>query len=123
MKKNKTLIPETAEQSWLTPLEPLKLYPFVNGKTACAGEEENPRIPDKPKDPLNVMEKTVPDLDHRCAFENGSHCRALVQKRCVFCRFFQTPAQLQRGREQAKNRLKVKGLREKYLEKYGEHMF
>ena len=102
MRKNNQ-IPATAEQTYLAAGEPMKVFPAVPGNRFSRMERQEAGGP--------------------CAFEDGRMCRALIQKHCMFCRFFQTPAQLSKGRNRAQARLKRMGLQQKYQEKYKEHTF
>ncbi len=106
MKRNE--IPETVERCYLAPPEPLKLLhmnPYIQST------ETHLQIP--------LLEKTrigepKEEERERCAFDRGRSCSALVQKRCLFCRFFQTENQLAISRRKAKARVKALGLEKKY---------
>lgn len=101
--KNNHQIPATAEQTYLAAGEPMKVFSAIPGNRFSRMERQG--------------------ADGPCAFEDGRICRALIRKHCMFCHFFQTPAQLSKDRDRAQARLKRMGLQQKYQEKYGEHMF
>lgn len=106
-------IPATVERCYLEPKEPLKVFSSTKrkkheGYSSFSFSELTNKAKKTEKDPIQKQ--------NNCAFDAGSSCLALIQKRCVFCHFFQTQEQLERGRMRAKSRLKYLGLDKKYGE-------
>ena len=107
MKNN--MIPETVERCYLAPPEPLEMMP-KSKRGRLAEKIWQPLFPCIPAE----LQGITGTEKRRCAFDQDSSCSALVQKRCLFCRFFQTQEQLDFARKKAEIRLKRLGLEQKY---------